>query len=244
MIFLQFKYNHITHLLKSLQGFIIFNIKSKVPHMDSRPFLIFSEPPLSPNQCFSKCRVVLTSVRDSCVLVKKITVTAQLEQIGISGVMLRHLHFTQVLSILATFTLALERPCSRCSPIFTLFFILTTYWYFPEHTLVFFCVFVLISLFNSFLGNSSSFFETQCNVMPFGKTSLPCTTVSPPVYYQMCLWVPLGASLDCVPNSREVVFSGLVSLLLVIRMFLAFRGILTNGGVKEKYYLVTLVKEW
>lgn len=70
MIFLQFKYNHIAHLLKSLQGFIIFNIKSKVPSVDSRPFLIFSEPPLYPNQCFLKCGVVLTSIRHSCILVK------------------------------------------------------------------------------------------------------------------------------------------------------------------------------
>lgn len=52
------------------------------------------------------------------------------------------------------------------------------------------------------------------------------------------------ASLGWAPVHRKLYLLVLVSPLLVIRMFVALGGILTNGGIKENSYFVTLVKEW
>lgn len=143
--------------------------------------------------------------------------------------MLNHLHFIQVLSILATFTLALERPCSKYSPIFTLSFIYTDYLFvFPRTHFGIFCVFVLIRLFNSFRGNSSSFFGLSVMSCLLGR--LPCH--APLCHLQSVIRCAFGFHYELALTMslihRRLCFLAQAHYFWP-SLILVFGGILTNG---------------
>lgn len=101
VVFLQFKYNHITHSLKSLQGFhhLQHNIQSPFAWIQGPSWCFLNFPhlphPLSPNHCFSV--VVYCDAWPSLEAweyLLKMKMTAQPDQIRISGVMLKIAFYT------------------------------------------------------------------------------------------------------------------------------------------------------
>ena len=178
--------------LNPFKVFVIFSIMSSVPSMDSRSFLIFSRPPppspsFTPLTTVAQSGVVQTSVRSVGVLVTNAdgSLTRRNQGLGWGGGEdVKNLHFIYVLSILATFSLVLERSCSRYSPILTLF--LST----PGYLLVFswahfgiFYAFVHIRLVNSFLATPPHSLRLSVTVTP-GKTSPTMHNHVPPCHLQ------------------------------------------------------------